>query len=398
MPKYKIIYQYKNKIKNITLEAKNKSELKKLDNYPKNIIDIKEKNKISFNINIEFFPNNKKLIYELFSSLSIMLNSNLTLSQSINILLKTKQDKKIYNILKIIDDSLKNAKNIDIELQKYKNFLGETPILFLKLGIENGNIKESINSLVELLNQENINKEKFQDIIRYPIMLLSSLFVSIIMIFIYVIPNFEYIFKMLDGNLPTPTKALIFLNDIFKNYLYVIFIAIISFIFISYQLYKSNKIYFDKIIIKKIPIISKVVKYYLFFRLFLSISIVIKSKYQFQIAIEHTKNILSNSYLNIKIDEVIKDIKNGLSIALAFEKTKLFDDLTIRLLYVAQESNNYEKVLEDITNYYKVNFNKSIKILSNRLEPIIIFFISLIILWLVLAVMLPIWNLSSVLS
>lgn len=398
MPKYKIIYQYKNKIKNITLEAKDINELEKLDNYPKNIIDIKEKHKINFNINIDFFPNNKKVIYELFSSLSIMLNSNLTLSQSINILLKTKQDKKIYDILKIIDDSLKNATDIDIALKKYKNFLGDSSILFLKLGIENGNIKESINSLVELLNQENINKEKFQDITRYPIMLLSSLVISIIMIFIYVIPNFEYIFTMLDGNLPTPTKALIFLNDIFKNYLYIIFIAIISFIFIFYQLYKSNKIYFDKIIIKKIPIISEVVKYYLFFRLFLSITIVVKSKYKFQIAIEHTKKILSNSYLKIKIDEVIKDIKNGLSIALAFEKTKLFDDLTIRLLYVAQESNNYEKVLEDITNYYKTNFNKSIKILSNRVEPIIIFFISLIILWLVLAVMLPIWNLSSVLS
>lgn len=101
MPKYKIIYQNNNKIKNITLEAKNKSELKKLDNYPKNIIDIKEKNRINFNLDIEFFSNNKKLVYELFSSLSIMLNSNLTLSQSINILLKTKQDKKIYNILKI---------------------------------------------------------------------------------------------------------------------------------------------------------------------------------------------------------------------------------------------------------------------------------------------------------
>jgi len=396
MQKYKIIYQDNNKIKNIILEANNQDELKTLANYPNNIIDIKQKSKIDFNI--EFFQNNLKIVYEFFSSLSIMLNSNLTLSQSVSLLLKTKQDKKIYNILKIIEDSLKNAKQIDIALKNYQSFLGDTSILFLKLGIENGNIKESINSLVELLAQEQQSKEKFKDIIRYPIMLLSALFISIMMIFIYVIPNFEYIFTMLDGNLPMATKALIFLNDIIKNYFYFIIIALFFCTFLFYKVYQKNRLYFDKTLILNIPIVSNVVKSYLFFRLFLSISIVVKSKYQFQVAIEHTKNILSNSYLDIKIEEIINDIKNGTPIALSFEKTKLFDDLTIRLLYVAQESNNYEKVLDDIRNYYKVSFNNSIKSFSNTLEPLIIFIISLIILWLVLAVMLPIWNLSSVLG
>ena len=191
---------------------------------------------------------------------------------------------------------------------------------------------------------------------------------------------------------------LIFLNDIIKNYFYFIIIALFFCTFLFYKVYQKNRLYFDKTLILNIPIVSNVVKSYLFFRLFLSISIVVKSKYQFQVAIEHTKNILSNSYLDIKIEEIINDIKNGTPIALSFEKTKLFDDLTIRLLYVAQESNNYEKVLDDIRNYYKVSFNNSIKSFSNTLEPLIIFIISLIILWLVLAVMLPIWNLSSVLG
>ncbi len=324
-----------------------------------------------------------------------MLNSNLTLTQSIELLLKAKQDIDIKSILILLNESIKTAKPIDIGLDKYRNFLGNTSILFLKLGIENGNIKESINSFVELLNQDMINKNKFKDTIRYPIILFISLLISIAMIFTYVIPNFEYIFKMLDGQLPTATKILIQIDYVFQNYSVYIFSIIILFSIIIYKLYKSKELLFDKLLITKIPILSNLLKNYLFFKLFLSISIIVKSKYQFQTAIEHSKNIIYNKYIKETIKDILKQIKNGSSIANAFENSKIFDDLTIRLLHVAEQTNNYNEVLNDITTYNKKSFHKSIKNFSSIIEPVMVFGISLIVLWLILAVMLPIWELSS---
>jgi len=98
------------------------------------------------------------------------------------------------------------------------------------------------------------------------------------------------------------------------------------------------------------------------------------------------------------MEEIFLNIKKGNSIAASFEKSLLFDDLTIRLLYTAEQTNNYEIILNNITLYYKQKFNESIKNFSSILEPIIIFIISLVVLWLILAVMLPIWNLSSIIQ
>ncbi len=327
-----------------------------------------------------------------------MLNSNLTLTQSIELLLKSKQDSDITLILILINEAIKTAKPIDIALNKYKYFLGSTSILFLKLGIENGNIKESINSLVELLSQDNINKNKFKDTIRYPMILIFSLFISIAMIFSYVIPNFEYIFKMLDGKLPQPTKVLIYIDHIVTNYSFFILLVILSILFILYKVYETKKLFYDRILVSKIPILSKLIKNYLFFRLFLSISIIVKSRYQLQTAIEHSKTIIENSYIKDIINDILKQIKNGNSIAKAFEQSELFDDLTVRLLYVAEQTNNYDEVLKDITSYHKESFLKNIKNFSSIVEPVIIFIISLVVLWLILAVMLPIWELSSVIN
>lgn len=327
-----------------------------------------------------------------------MLNANLTLSQSIELMLKSKQEKNIQEILSLMKESVNSGKPIEKLLNKKIAFLGNSSILFLKLGIENGNIKESINSLVKLLSESKKSRDKLNDTMRYPIILIISLFVSIAMIFIYVLPNFEYIFKMLEGNLPLSTQILLSIKEFLNNYAIILIIVFFGFIYSIYLLYVKFKYKFDKFFINNIPILSELIKSYLFFQLFLSISIIVKSKYQFQIAIEHSKYIIKNLYIQEMMKNILINIKNGNSIANSFEKSLLFDDLTIRLLYTAEQTNNYETILNNITTYYKQKFIKSIKLFSSILEPTIVLLISLVVLWLILSVMLPIWNLSSVIS
>ena len=394
--KYKISYQQNGKLKDKIIEVNNKNDLIKSADYPENIIDIKALKSIKNDIT--FFKNEKSSVFELFNQLKIMLNSNLTLNQSIELLLQSKQTDLIYDILLTLDNAVKTSQPINIALQNYSKFLGDTTILFLKLGMENGNIKEAVNSLTEILEQDKKASEKFKDIIRYPLILMASLFIAVWMIFIYVIPNFEYIFDLLDGDLPIATQWLLWCKDILVNYYYLVILAIIGLMALGYFAYIKNRFFFDKLIISKIPVFSKVIQYYLFFKLFLSISIIIRSKYQFQTAIEHSKNIVKNLYIQKAINNILASVKNGSSIAEAFDDTKIFDHLTIKLLYTAQYSNNYELVLSDITTLYKQRFNESLKNFSAIIEPLLILFISLIVLWLVLAIMVPIWDLGSVIS
>jgi general secretion pathway protein F len=385
--KYTIVYQHNGSIK--TLKVDNLEEL------PKNVIKIKENR--SF-LSYKLKHNHKKEIFDMFKQLSIMLNANLTLSAALDLLLKSKQSKPIEMILFIIQSSITSGKPIDRALLQYTKSIGELPIQFLKLGIENGNIKQSLNSLVELLDEDIKTKAKFNDSMRYPILLISSLLVSIMMIFIYVVPNFEHIFTMTKDQIPTATKVLISINNIVQNYFYVIFVTVIVASFLLYVLYKRFTFYFHKILILHIPIVKRVLKDYYFYRLFLLISIIVNSKYQFQIAIENSKNLIPNVYIKKLIETIISDIKNGVSISDAFSGTNIFDSLTIKLLYTAEQTTQYETILEDIAIYYKFRFQESLKLFSSYIEPLIILCIALVVLWLMLAIMTPIWNMSNFLS
>jgi len=96
-----------------------------------------------------------------------------------------------------------------------------------------------------------------------------------------------------------------------------------------------------------------------------------------------------------KLNYILKDLNKGIDIHQAFLNTKIFDNTTLRLLQTAQESNKFELILDDIVNIYDSKVNKSMNSFKIYLEPILIFFISIIVLWLVLAIMTPIWDLSS---
>lgn len=375
------------------------NELKNDINIPLNILDIKQKKSFKFEVGCLFCrKNTKEDLYNLFSSLAMMLNSTLTLNESIELLLKAKQsntDKEILNIIKL---SLTTSVAIETSLNIYKSYLGETTILFLKLGLKNGNIKESINSIVEVLGEEIKIKEKLLKVIRYPIVLLISLSVAIVMIFVYVLPNFQFVFTLLKDDIPFATQSLLFLKEIVTKYYYILvaIIFLVYFSFITY--YKINKIFIDKIILTKIPLFSKMLQSYYFYKLFLSLSIIVKSKYQLQVAIENSQKIVNNSYLQEKLNIILINIKNGLSIVDAFSKASIFDDFTLKLIGVVQHTSNYEIILQEITTYYKQRFQKSIQNFSSTIEPIIIFIISMIVLWLILAIMLPIWEMSSIIQ
>jgi len=394
--KYKIVYQENRKVNTIILEATDLEQLKQHNDFPFNIIKIKEIKAI--NSDIFSSKNPKKEVYEFFVQLDMMLSANLTFSQSIDLLLESGQDKKIEEVLNVIQQSLSTSLSLDKALSSYTRYLGKTSVLFLKLGFENGNIKESIHSLVEILDEDIKSSEKLREVMRYPLILICSLFISIGMIFIYVLPNFEFIFTLLKDDIPLSTTLLIWIKNFMDKYWSITIIGLGVFTLFFLFLIQKNRYRYDKIILLKIPIFSKVLRDYYFYRLFLSLSIIVKSKYQFQIALENSKNIVSNLYVKEIIENILISLKNGITISEAFEKSSLFDSLTIKMLSTADNTNKHEHILVDITAQYKKRFHKSLKNFSSAIEPILIFIISLVVLWLILAIMLPIWNLGAVIN
>lgn len=399
MKSFKITYQENSKIKTITLKANGIDEI----DLPLNIINIKESsaNPLTNLFNHSIDLNKSKNTITLFNELNIMLKSRLPLAEAINILKENTKNQQISNILDSIETALKNGKPIYKRLEIYKNYFGQLPISFFKLGEQNGNLNDSINSLSIVLNSIEENKKQIISSLSYPLTLFIMLGLSMVFIFTFVMPNFDYIFMMYKEELPLATKLLLNTKEILIGYFGFIATALLAIVLLFILKYKNSlnfRYKIDRILVSNIPILSTMLFLSSYHRFFLSTKLLLESKYQFQTAFNNSKIIVNNSYLQKKLDIISSNINNGKSIANAFEESLIFDDFTIRLINTGEKSNSLEVVISEIEKIYKQKLDRNIKLFSSMIEPVFLLFMTVLIVWLVLAIFLPIWQIGSVIK
>ena len=395
MKTYKIKYQIGDEIKEKILKLDTLSK----DNLPKNIIDIKEEN-ISFDFSfLKKKSINDKQVNLLFYELSLMLDSKIALNDAIDILIKNKKDKNILLFLSELKNSLINSKPIEKSLENFKvNYL---VISFLQISQNNGNINENIKALSLLLEENTQIKKSFIKAISYPIVLFISFLFSLFSMFYFVIPKFEMIFSQTKNELPLATKILLKTQFVFENYIFYIIFTIFFFIFLLIYFYKTNskfEYFIHKLVAKNIYLIRDVYLNMQFYRIFLLIDIMLKSNYEFHHAILSSKVLLKNKYLLDKISLIDNLLQNGNNINESFFKTDIFDDIILNLINTGEVSNSLSITVYEIRKIYKNRFDEKIKILTALIPPIFLVIIMSLILWIVLAIFMPIWDMGNMIK
>ena len=395
MKKYKIKYQEKNEIKEIILETSNLSNEK----MPVNIVEIKEyKNYFDFEFLRKKRINDKKLNL-LFYELNIMLQANINLTDALDIFIKNKKDKNIIDFLKVLKYSFSNAKPLEENLNDFK--INNLIISFLKVSQDNGNITLNIKALSNLLLENYEIRKAFIKAISYPILLLISFILSLISIFFFVIPKFQMIFSQTNQELPLATKMLLKTQYILENYFLLIFLVFCSLIVFFFYLYRQNRTfnYFcDKFLVSKIFLIKEIYLNMQLYKIFLLIDIMLKSNYEFHKALISSKILLKNKYLLDKISIIDNLLQNGKSINDSFFETRIFDDIVLNLINTGEVSNSLAITIDEIKKIYKNRFNDKINLLTSLIQPIFLIVIMGLILWIVLAIFMPIWDMGNMIK
>lgn len=396
MKKYKVIFQ-KNGIINSTIINTPNIENEIL---PLNVIKIKEINKFLFTLNRDSKLKSVE-ISDLFFELNIILQAKIPLFEALEILSNSSRKQPIQEILTKMKVALKRGTPIYKALQPNEKQLGSVVIGFFKIAHDNGSMNDCIYSLSILLKSINENNKMIKNKFNYPIVLFISLTFSLISIFNFVIPQFENIFSQYNTSLPLATVALLNFKYFLVNYsLYMILIFFIIYIILVAKYKKSiNFRYkFDKFIITKIPILGQIIFVIYFHRFFLSLKILLAANYKFQSSIINSSILLKNQYLFDRMTALNKRIQSGETISDAFVNACLFDELTLRLINTAEKSNSMYQGVNEIEKIYRQKLNDKIKLFSSLIEPFFIIVIMLLIIWVVLAVLVPMWGIGEVIK
>ena len=124
----------------------------------------------------------------------------------------------------------------------------------------------------------------------------------------------------------------------------------------------------------------------------------LESNIQFIDALWFCSDISSNLYLKTQITLIGKRIENGMNIADAFKKSELFDEKIIRLLYIMDMTGEINTIFKSLVLLKKEQFTLSIERFSKVIEPLLILILGLMVLFIVIAILSPVWEMSNVLG
>jgi len=392
MKRYKISYLQNGLVKSKIIS---KQELENSKEY-KNIISIKEQKNVNlFRKSIKI--DNKRL-KDIFYELNLMLQSNINIGDALDILIKNCKNKNELLFLQKVSYSLANSKPIDIELENFK--IDKSVKVLLKISQNSANISHNIRTIYILLKEAEELKKTLYKAISYPLFLAFSLIIAILAIFLFVLPNFKSIFEQ-SNNLPIATKILLHIDMFFIQYLIIIGSCLGIVLILFFYFYKKNKKFLfiiDKALVKYLPIISNMNLTLQLYKLFLVLDIMQKAHFEFHKSFQFSTLLLENKYLLDRIYRIDSLLENGKTIKESFGNSLIFDDIVLNLLNTAEVSNSLDIVVEEIKKIYKNRFDDSVNFLIRLIQPIFLIFMALLILFIVVAIFTPIWDLGSMIK
>ena len=188
---------------------------------------------------------------------------------------------------------------------------------------------------------------------------------------------------------------------LFENYLVIVVILLLilsSCLIFIYKKVEKFEFFVHKIFINNIYLIKDIYLNMQLYKLFLFLDIMLKSKYEFHKSFISSKVLIKNKYLLDKMSIIDNLLLDGKDISSSFSKTKIFDDITLNLINTGEVSNSLDISICEIKKIYKNRFNNKINLLTTLIEPFFLICIMSLILWIVLAVFMPIWDMGNIIK
>lgn len=325
--------------------------------------------------------------------LSLLLNSGISLSESLQILKNQKIDKKINQALDIIIDSLNMGYSPYDSFYQAKEYFSPMVLAFIESGNKTGKFAYILNDLADFIYDDSKNKSIIKQAMTYPIILLIVTFLVIIAIMSFVMPSFIEIFDKSEMALPKITRVMIGIYNFLSNN-FLIIILIVTLFVLLIKLLKTD--YKKKVIIDKVA--YKLLNLNSFARLRMEYQLtnlyyILKVGDIDQIgSLEIIKDSFKNSYIKEIFSQIISDVNRGNSLYYSFNKAGIFSPLFLSMIEIGEKTGKLDQTLRKSNIYYSNEYMYKMKKIASLTEPVMVLIMSLIVAFVVFSVALPMFD------
>ncbi len=333
----------------------------------------------------------KKDVIVFSRQLATLYQSGVPFGKSIDSLMEFSRNKAFKGVLAEIKKDVEGGQTLSSSLAKHPKVFSEIYVNMVAVGETTGLLYDILMRMATILEKQEALKTKVKSATFYPKIVISAIIIAIVILVGFVIPKFAMLYKSFNVPLPLETRILVAISNYFTAYWYIFLIAAVALI-LGVKFYlntNSGRFWWDKNKLK-IPIFGSIFYKSMMSQFTRIFGLLFQSGLPVNRAFELMRNAVNNKYFTAKIDEIHENITKGQSITDSFKNSKIFSGIVIQMVSVGEETGHIDEMLAKVSDYLDEDLDRQLNTLQASIEPILLTIIFGMVLFLALAIYLPI--------
>jgi type IV pilus assembly protein PilC len=330
--------------------------------------------------------------------LAFLIHAGVPVIETLHIMRGQSKSKAHGRILDAIIHDTSNGQALSKSFAKFPKLFNHFAIHIIKIGESSGTLSQNLNYLADELKKKQALKRKVIGAFIYPVIITIATFAITAFLMLYLFPKIMPIFTSLHMKLPITTRIVMFLSIFLQHWgLLVIILIILSFVIIS--IIRKKNLSFHFFVTRasmKIPVIGKVMRYYNVANGSRTLSLLLTSGIRLSDALPITSETTTNVVYQREYSTLGEAVNRGEQISTRLhERQEFFPDIFTHMIAVGERSGTLSETLAYLSELYDNEVDDFTKNLSTLMEPMLMVFMGLIIGFIAISIITPIYGITQ---
>jgi type IV pilus assembly protein PilC len=325
-----------------------------------------------------------------------MIEAGLPLVQCLDILARQSENKEFARVIGQVKTDVESGDSFADALRKHPRVYSDFYVNMVEAGEAGGILDTILARLATYMEKAAALKSQVKGAMVYPAVIIGIAIIVVVFLLLYVIPVFADMFASFGGTLPAPTRFVMFLSDLVKDYiLYVIpLVGVLIWLFKRFYKTEKGRLMVDTLLLK-LPVFGPLIQKVAVAKFTRTLGTLVSSGVPIIDGLEITARTAGNKVVEGAVLSIISSIKEGQTIAEPLGRQAIFPPMVVQMIEVGENAGALDAMLNKIADFYDQEVDTAVAALTKLMEPMLMVFLGTVIGGMVVAMYLPIFKIAG---
>jgi type IV pilus assembly protein PilC len=330
--------------------------------------------------------------------MATMIGAGIPIAQTLRGIGKGHDSQAMEKLMMDLAREVESGTSLSNALKKHPKYFNRLFTSLTEAGEESGKLDTMLDRVATYNEKLEAIKSKVKSAMMYPMIVLFISMIVTILLLLFVIPQFESLFKGVGADLPTLTRLIVDMSEWMQKYWWMFVLGVGGAIFgftVAYKRSDKLKFAMDRLLIK-LPIFGVILQKSALARFGRTLSIVFGAGVPLVDGMDTVGASTGNRVFQKAVSDVKADISTGRGLENSMAQTKMFPNMMLQMVASGEESGELEIMLDKVADFYEREVDDAVDAMSSIIEPLMIVLLGGIIGTMVLAMYMPIFKMAAV--